>query len=882
MSRPEDTTARYAAALRALHEAAGAPDGGVLRRQAAAQVPPLKLAAASWSDWRNGRNVPANPRVARWLIAFLVERARQRSPGFTAPPPEWWERTRVQALLERREGAGRGGRPPRRDTASAWAVRRCRVGVIPPAADCFQRREAIDRLARAAKRGGVVLTGMGGIGKTQLAAAYARHVWQRQDVDVLVWVPATARPQIVAGYAQAAAMLGLGDQTGDSEDAAQRFLAWTQTAPVPWLLVLDDVQDPADVRGLWPFPQESAGQARMVVTTRRRDAVLSGQGRRRLDIAVFTPAEARAYLAAKLAAHAPRRAEPVEELDGLAADLGYLPLALAQAVSYLIDADLECAAYRRRLADRRRTLAEVMPDDSGLPDDHRTIVAAAWSLGIQRADQARPAGIARPLLTVAALLEPNGIPEPVMTSPPVLAHLAAQRGQAVSAEDAYDGLRALHRLSLIDHAPDTPHRAVRVHQLIQRAVRESLTPGARDALAVTVADALMSAWPNAATEPALTQALRACAGALDDHAGPALWRPGPHPVLFQAGRSLQEDGFGKAAIAYWGDLVADAVDRLGADHADTLRSRDSLAYSRGRAGDSAGAVAELEKLLGDCLRVLGPDHPETLAVRQNLAAQRSDTGNSAGAIAELEELLADSLRVLGPEHAEILAIRHRLAYAKGEAGTAAEAVEILEQVYEGRVRVLGPDHTQTLIALNHLAYWRGKSGDTDGACADLKRLLGDCLRVLGPDHPETLDTRGQLAWWRWEAGDRATAVAELELLLADSTRVLGADHRDTLVIRHNLNCLYGEAGDLDRALRGLRAVLRDRRGVLGPDHPDTLLTRYNHAVFCGRSGDAATATAELRALLADRVRVLGPDHPQVRETRHELALWTDAQAADSP
>jgi hypothetical protein len=61
---------------------------------------------------------------------------------------------------------------------------------------------------------------------------------------------------------------------------------------------------------------------------------------------------------------------------------------------------------------------------------------------------------------------------------------------------------------------------------------------------------------------------------------------------------------------------------LGADHPDTLATRNNLASSRGVAGDAAGATAAFEALLADMVRVHGPDHPNTLATRNNLAGWR--------------------------------------------------------------------------------------------------------------------------------------------------------------------------------------------------------------------------------------------------------------------
>ncbi|MDH6711152.1 hypothetical protein P3T27_007904 [Kitasatospora sp. MAA19] len=226
---------------------------------------------------------------------------------------------------------------------------------------------------------------------------------------------------MVAGFAAAAAEF-LGTGTSDAEQAARQFLAWLEPGPgrpsCRWLIVLD-VADPADLTGLWP---PASSQGRTLVTSRRRDAAIT-MGRRIVPVGVFTPADSQSYLTGALAAA--DRQETDTELAALADDLGHLPLALSQAAAYLIDTGLPCSTYRALLADRARTLAEAAPDR--LPDDQPHTVAAAWDLSIERADSLHPPGLARPVLRLAVFLSPSGIPEAVLNSPPVLAHLSADR-----------------------------------------------------------------------------------------------------------------------------------------------------------------------------------------------------------------------------------------------------------------------------------------------------------------------------------------------------------------------------------------------------------------------------------------------------------------------
>lgn len=510
-------------------------------------------------------------------------------------------------------------------TTATWPHQ---VGVLPPRAQSFQHRAEADQLRAVVDNEGTavltqVLTGTGGVGKTQLAADYARTAWDNGEVDVLVWISASSRSAITAGYAQAGVEILAADASAP-ERAAGAFLAWlepkTDQKPCQWLVVLDDVADPAEMRGWWP-PTSPYG--RTLVTTRRREAALTGAGRHRVTVGLFTPQEAVAYFTAVLAAH--DRHEPTDQINSLAADLGYLPLALAQAAAHIIDADLTCASYRELLADRIRKLADLLPEPGALPDDQTATVAATWSLSIECADQLRPAGLARPMLQLTAFLNPNGIPATVLTSQPVRAHLSEHRPPAgtasnqpaqVSAEDAVLALRALHRLSLIDHTPDIPHQPVRVHQLVQRATRDTLTPDQHDRLARTSADALTAAWPDIERDTTLAQTLRANAFSLARTAKDALYQPASHKVLFRTGKSLGESGQAATARDHFHHVAITTRYHLGPNHSDTLAARHDLAYWRGEAGDAAGAVAAFAGLLADRTRVLGPDHVRTGPTRK--------------------------------------------------------------------------------------------------------------------------------------------------------------------------------------------------------------------------------------------------------------------------
>jgi len=679
------------------------------------------------------------------------------------------------------------------------------IGAIPKKLAHFQTTAATERLEQAVAEGAdavpcQVLTGMGGVGKTQLAAYQARALWKAGQLDLLVWITAATRTAVVNGYAQAASEL-LGCDLAAPEQAAASFLAWLEpklgTGKCRWMVVLDDLADPADLHQLWP---PTSPHGRTVLTTRRRDAALAGPGWRQVPVDLFTTAEAVAYLTATLAAH-DRRDRP-DQLAALAEDVDHLPLALSQSAAYLIDSALDCASYRRLLADRTVALDANLPDR--LRDDQTTRVTSTWSLCLDRADELRPVGLARRMLHLTAMLNANGIPEAVLTSEPARRHLAlhsvgytrlssrplrSRSPSNVSEQQARETLRTLHRLGLINHDPENPREAVRVHRLVQRAVRETLTADQSDLLARTAADSLIAVWPYRGFDTVLAQALRSNTAALTAHAEHSLHEGGTHQVLFEAGHSLGNTGQEAAAIAHFRQLVSACRNR-----SDSLEAHHALAWWLGWTGDAATAVASFKKLRRSKIWACGPTDDATFCAWHDLAVFRGRAGDAAGAAKSLKRLLWIRRWKLGIGHPDTLATRHDLAWWTGKAGDPASAVTMFTRLAIDRERVVGADTYDGLETRYALAWWTGKAGDPAAAVEAMRHLLSRSERTADSDHPDLLDLRYGLARWQGEAGDAIGAAQSLAMVAHAQERVLGPEAHDTLRTLRELARWRREAG----------------------------------------------------------------------------------------
>ena len=698
-----------------------------------------------------------------------------------------------------------------------WPVR---IGAVPEQAAHYQHRIVTEQLDQALNSLGAVvlrqvLSGTGGVGKTQLAAQHARALARITDpdqrVDVLVWANASTRERITSAYAQAARDL-YATVPDDPEDAAHLFLAWLQDPNKHqnrrWLIVWDNLAVPSDVHDLWPPHDQPHG--RVLVTTRRRDRSLTTQGRRLLDVNVYTESEAHTFLAAALGeAGIPHTRI---ELRSLARDLGYLPLALGQAVTYMTELDMGCAAYLELFHDKVCTLAEVFPDW-----DTPTPLAATWNLSVDQADTHHPPGIARPLIGLIALLDGDAIPEVALTTPPILKYLAMHRtpppdkeggagelGNTLGSEEpttvtpiltmqeAHAALACLHRLNLITRTTYTdsgevhsPLPVVRSHQLVQRATREHHTTRPTRESVLAAADALMYAWPEIERDTGLAERLRANTYVLRSRTDRRqdyedwLWSPDGHMVLFRAGQSIGTAGRISEAVFYWESMAQSASSRLGPNHPTTLAASNKLASWRGLKGDTSGAAKTFTGLLDDHLRILGPTHRDTLTTRAHLARWLGKTGAPGEAARAFTDLLADQIRILGPDHPDTLTTRNNLATMLGEAGNPSEAIRTYTNLVTDQNRILGPDHPDTLTTRNNLATWYGHAGKPERAVDRLTSLVTDQSRTLGPDHHQTLISRNNLAYWLHVSGDIIKAVETLKLLVPDQIATLGSKHPST-------------------------------------------------------------------------------------------------------
>ncbi|MFF8727250.1 tetratricopeptide repeat protein, partial [Streptomyces sp. NPDC015171] len=684
--------------------------------------------------------------------------------------------------------------------------------------------------------------GLGGIGKSTLALHYA-HTFRRR-YTLVWWINAASTEQIVTSLAALAVRLcpQWAASAGVQERAAWAML-WLQWHP-GWLLVFDNVEDPADLRhylGTLPDGQHLATSR----TATGWHTIAPTMSLGLLD------AEAAVDLLCTLALgaeHVPTPAQRAGAAD-LAADLGYLPLALEQAGAYLFETGTS-------LADYRKMLGRVMDASTGGIDPERTI-ARIWHHTLAAVERRNPQAVT--LLNAMAWLAPAGIPRTLLAP---LCPDSLALGEA---------LGTLYAYNMIAYSAD--RQAISVHRLVQIVLRhqpadfDSYLPGRRDAEhliqhATSGGDTDTFQWEQ------LLPHVVAVADSTPFHSPASTDTANVYQAVAQylswQGRDAHTIPLRTAALAHCEQVLGDT-------HPDTLTSRNNLASAYESAGDLGRAIALHEATLAQCEQVLGDTHPDTLTSRNNLAYAYLAAGDLQRAISLFEATLAQCEQVLGDTHPDTLTSRNNLAGAYESAGDLQRAIPLYKATLAQREQVLGDTHPQTLTSRNNLASAYQAAGDLGRAIPLYEATLAQCEQVLGDTHPDTLTSRNNLASAYESAGDLRRAIALHEATLAQREQVLGDTHPQTLTSRNNLAYAYESAGDLRRAIPLYEATLAQREQVLGDTHPDTLTSRNNLAGAYRAAGDLQRAISLFEATLAQCEQVLGDTHPQTLASRNNLA-----------
>jgi tetratricopeptide (TPR) repeat protein len=571
----------------------------------------------------------------------------------------------------------------------------------------------------------VTLTGLGGVGKTQVALAYLRE--HPDEYGLVWWLRAEQASTLAEDYAALADAKQLTDSAASIADKTAAVSRWLQTTDERWLLVFDNA---ADAEAIDPYLPSDTSRGRVLVTSRDRlwpeVATIQVQPLARAESVRF------------LGDHTPSDPQTAAALAEL---LGDLPLALEQARAYLAATSRPAAAYlqdlHRELAGRSRELL-----GAGTPAHYQATVATTWALSVQQAQAEAPS--AAELLVLLAFLAPEAVPRSLPAEhagalPRGLRRVAADPGR-------YERVvGALARYSLLTLTEDT----LTVHRLVQAVTRQPLSGRAARRWATAAVRLLRAAFPGNSDDVGtwlVCALLLPHALAAADHAGRLHADPETTArLLNQAGGYLWGRAELQAARDTFERALAMERARLGPDHPDVAKNLSNLGIVLRGLGELAAARKAHQRALTIFEARLGPDHPDVASSRSNLGAVLRDLGEFQAAREAHERALAIRQARLGRDHPHIANSLNNLGnvlYDLGEFQAAHDTLERAVTAFEAR---LGPDHPHVATSLTNLGNVLADLGELQAAHEAHQRALAIRQARLGPDHPDVATVRANLA-----------------------------------------------------------------------------------------------------------------------------------------
>ncbi len=635
-------------------------------------------------------------------------------------------------------------------------------------------QEALSSGEHAAITDYQAITGLGGVGKTQLALEYAYN--HLDDYQVIWWVRSEDTATLAADYANLAAKLALPEKTSqDQSTIISAVRSWLEQND-GWLLVFDNAQDPGDLKDY--LPKVSGGH--VIITSRESNW---GGTAKTLPVDVFSREESIEFLR--------KRTGGEDGAEALADALGDLPLALEQAGAYIEETGITLSDYLSRFQEEQ---VEVLK--RGKPSSYPATVATTWELSFKRVQAESDAGA--DLLRLCAFLAPDNIPKSLLAEgaellPEPLAYVVTK---PLEFDDA---VAAPKRYSLLTFADNL----LSIHRLVQAVTRNRLSDEGQRIwaeAALRLVDGsfpdsnYVRAWPSCSAILPHALAAAKCAEYL---------RVAPNTtgrLLNMAGIYLRRRGDldGAKSVYEKALSILNEAYLKGSTHPDVAMTLGNLGTVLVDKGDLDGAKAAYEQSLAIFKEVYGPDSTHPDVAKTLVGIGNVLHGDPDGAESAYEQALAIFKEVYGPDstHPDVAMTLGNLGNVLVQKDDLDGAKAAYEQALTIFKEVYGPDstHPDVAMTLGNLGIVLHKTGDLDGANAAFEKVLSIYNEAYGPDstHPSVARTHMKLGIVLHNKGDFGGAKGAYEKALSIFRMQFGEDHSLTLKVQNSLDALERE------------------------------------------------------------------------------------------
>jgi tetratricopeptide (TPR) repeat protein len=663
------------------------------------------------------------------------------------------------------------------------------------------------------------ISGLGGIGKTQLAVEYAyRH---GTDYAIVWWMRSEDPVTLASDYALLAVKLELPEKDATEQHIAVEAVKEWLRQNRGWLLIFDNAEDSDSVRDY--IPRGSLGH--IIITS--RNPIWAGVAKS-LPVTSLPLDKAIEFLLKRTGSQDEATAKTLAEA------VGCLPLALEQASAYIETSGSTMARYLDLFEKRQPELLKRGKPSTEYPDT----VAKTWDISFENVKEENET--AAELLQLCAFFAPDDIPVNMIKegSEELPKSLAATATDPLLLDEA---LAVLRKYSLVE----VEDEKLSIHRLVQAVIRHAMNKKDFKRWTGVAVHVLNASFPHESYD---VKTWPVCASLLP-HASVAL--------------SHAE------AIQFTSNGTSRLFNQIGL-------------YLKARA-EYAQAKIMLERALAISEAILDSDHPTLAIRLNNLGSILESQGDFVGARALYERALAIDEAAFSPGHPTLAIRLSNLGNVLREQGDFAGAKALLERALAIDEAALGPDHPKVAIRLSILGLVLISQGNLDGAKAFLERAITIGQATVGPNHPDIAVWFNNLGSVLESQGDFAGARVLYERALAIAEAAFGPDHPQVAGFTTNLGSVLREQGDLVSAKAFFDRALTISEAAFGSNHPNVAIILWHLGIVLRLQCDLAGAKALFERALYIFMEFLGDDHPTTKAIQgHMWMLEKEIRNMDDP
>ncbi|KAH1890714.1 hypothetical protein KXW12_005816 [Aspergillus fumigatus] len=263
----------------------------------------------------------------------------------------------------------------------------------------------------------LAITGLGGVGKTQIALELAYRMRDREPECSIFWIPCTSYEAVEQAYISIAQMVGLHTvEPGEMKERLQTYFSQTDEK---WILIFDN----ADEMAMWVKGSPAAPSLKNIIPRSENGHVLFTSRNRQLALKlaasnVVSVPDVDQNIAKEIFRKLLIRKDLLQDdyvTSALLEQLAFLPLAISQAAACINQNDISLARYMSLLGEQEASTMELLGgefEDDGRYAGIQNTVATTWLISFLQIQQVDEVG--GDYLSFMACINPRDIPESIL------------------------------------------------------------------------------------------------------------------------------------------------------------------------------------------------------------------------------------------------------------------------------------------------------------------------------------------------------------------------------------------------------------------------------------------------------------------------------------